>query len=74
MYGENNSSSPPSQSELSSWAGNYNMSFPVLSDPGWTAGNMIGNGYLPAHALLAPGMTIVKKDWVYDADIQSVLP
>lgn len=74
LYGENTSSNPPTQSELASFAQQHNMTFPVLSDPGWNVGNNLGSGYLPAHALLAPGMTIVKKDWVYDNDIQGVLP
>ena len=50
------------------------MTFPVLSDPGWDVFNHFGTNYTPAHMLLAPGMQIVKKDWVSDADIQSVLP
>ena len=50
------------------------MTFPVLSDPGWDAFNHFGTNYTPAHVLIGPGMQIVKKDHVYDSDIQSVLP
>ena len=50
------------------------MTFPVLSDPGWDVFNNFGTSYTPAHMLLAPGMQIVKKDWVSHGDIESVLP
>lgn len=74
IYAETNSSNAPSQSDLAGWADQYGMSFPVLSDPGWEVFDAFGTNYTPAHMLLAPGMTIVKKDWVYDSDIQAVLP
>lgn len=50
------------------------MTFPVLSDPGWNVFSHFGTNYTPAHMLLAPGMTIVKKGYVNDSDIQGVLP
>ncbi len=74
IYAETNSSSAPTQSDLQGWANNYNMSFPVLSDPGWDVFTNFGTNYTPAHMLLAPGMTVVKKGFVNDGDIQSVLP
>lgn len=72
---ENNSGTAPSQGELGGWAGEYGLTTPVLSDPGWSVFDTLWNqNYTPANMLLAPGMKVVNNTWVYEADIVSALP
>ena len=75
LIAENDSSSTPSQADLDSWRNQYGLTFPVVADQGWAVFDAIwGGGYTPANALLAPGMKLVSTDWVYDSDIEAVLP
>jgi hypothetical protein len=72
---ENNSSTTPTTAELADWANTYGLTTPVLADPGWAVFESLwSGGYTPANALLAPGMKLVTTDWVYDSDIEAVLP
>ncbi len=75
LMAENDFGTPPTQGELTSWANNHGLSTPVLSDPGWQTFDTFWNtNFTPAGILLAPGMQVVKKDWISEADIVSVLP
>lgn len=72
---ENDSGTPPTQGDLTSWAGQYGLSTPVLSDSGWGVFDTFwSQNYTPASMLLAPGMEVVKADWVFPSDIEAVLP
>lgn len=72
---ENDFGTPPTQGELMGWANQHGLSTPVLSDPGWSTFDTLWNqNFTPAGMLLAPGMRVVKKDWISAADIESVLP
>ncbi len=72
---ENDSGGVPTQAQLTQWAGDYGLSTPVLADPGWATFDTLWNqNYTPANMLLAPGMRVVKTDWVSEGDIAAVLP
>jgi hypothetical protein len=72
---ENESGGPPTQGQLTQWAGQYGLSTPVLSDAGWSTFDAFWNqNYTPANMLIAPGMQVVQTDWVSSSDIESVLP
>ena len=75
MYAETESGSTPTPADLTGWANNYGMTFPVVADPGaskfwdiWAA------SYTPVNALIAPGGEVVTLDWVESSQIESVLP
>lgn len=47
----------------------------MLSDAGWGVFDTFWNqNTTPAAMLLAPGMQVVKDDWVFASDIEAVLP
>lgn len=47
----------------------------MLADPGWSTFDAFWNqNYTPANMLLAPGMQVVKTDWVGEQDIEAVVP
>lgn len=72
---ENESGTTPTQGELKSWADQYGLSTPVLSDPGWSVFDTLwAQDYTPANMLLAPGMRVVNNTWVFEDDIVSALP
>lgn len=72
---ENDFGGAPTQAELTQWATEYGLSTPVLSDPGWSTFDTFWNqNYTPANMLIAPGMQVVKTDWVSDSDIAAVVP
>jgi len=76
MKAENSSRTTPSTAELKSWADNFGLTFPVVSDPNWsTMRRWEKDNYIPSHTLVAPGMEIVLVDeHVSDADIEAILP
>jgi thiol-disulfide isomerase/thioredoxin len=75
LYAENDFGSPPSSSELASFGDSYGMTFPVGTDPGWNIYDQVWDvNFTPVNMLIAPGMQIVKEDWVSDSDIEAVLP
>ena len=82
MIGENNQGSTPSQSDLQYWANQYNLTHPVVADPGfnetaqylWGDPNFNGSFGLPNMQLLSSGMVIrASNDWVYQSDITNWL-
>ena len=82
MIGENNQGGTPSQSELQWWANQYNLTHPVVADPGFNETvqylygdpNFNGSFGLPNMQLLSSGMVVrVSNDWVYQSDINNWL-
>lgn len=72
---ENDFGSTPTQTELEQWAVGYGITSPVLADVGWAQFDALWDqNYTPANMLLAPGMTVVKTEWVEEADIAAVVP
>lgn len=72
---ENDFGSTPTQADLTQWANTYGITTPVLADVGWAQFDALWDqNYTPANMLLAPGMTVVKADWVQESDIEAVLP
>ena len=75
LLAETNSGSAPEQGNLQSWASapNNDLTFPVLSDPGWGVSNRyeIDNG-IPTYSLIGRDMQILIRDgWPSPSDISS---
>ena len=82
MIGENSNSGSPSQSDLQSWANQYNLTHPVVADPGFNETaqylygdpNFNGSFGLPNMQLLSSGMVIRGSNtWIVESQIVSWL-
>jgi len=75
LLSEDLTGDPPDTAELSAWADDSGLSFPVLNDGEWKVGGRYEqDGAIPSMTLLAPGGTIVSLDSDVDAsDIEAVL-
>ena len=65
------------------WANDYGADHPVVADPGfnetaqylYASSSFNGSFYLPNMQLLSAGRVVEKSnDWIYQSDIQAVLP
>lgn len=77
LLGENNEGGAADADTVAEWVEAYGLNYAVVQDPSfsvsWSDGYLTGS--LPGMNLLAPGLEIVKlADWVYEDDIQGVLP
>ncbi len=67
----------PDRSDLESWASAYGLSFPVLSDGGFSVGRRYtSDSSYPNYTLIAPGgeIIIAGASSVSAAQIEAVLP
>jgi|TARA_B110000495_G_C22527069_1_gene320873 hypothetical protein len=79
---ENSAYSPPSVSDLGTWATNFGLTHPVMADPGAsTSYNYIGTEAdgsfgLPSLQLIGPGMEVlaVNESHIPASLIESYLP
>ena len=83
LISENQASQDPSLEDLQEWANTYNLTHPVLADPGYTETlrylyadpEFTGSIGLPTMQLLAPGMIVDKIDTnIQRSDVESLLP
>ena len=75
LLGENEGSSPPSLDDLRSWANEFGLTHPVVSDAGWGVSNRWPGAYIPTQHLLGPGATVIVADTIVsEADIEANLP
>ena len=83
LIAENDYGQSPSQSDLMYWANQYNITHPVVADPGFNEiapylfanPNFTGTINLPNMQLLKPQRIVyTTNDWVTNSDILQVLP
>jgi hypothetical protein len=76
LLAETNEGTAPTEDDLMSWATDYGLTTPVLSDSGWGISNRYEeDGGIPTQTLFGPGMEIILVDeWVTDSDIEAALP
>ena len=75
VMSETNTGGAPSQATLQNWTGGYGISFPVLSDPGWTINSRFEvDNYIPSYTLIGRDMTIrIKDGWPSTTDYANAL-
>jgi peroxiredoxin len=76
LLGENTRGQEPTDGNLDSWVSDYDVTFPVLSDGGWSISSRYElDGYIPTTSLIGPGMEILEVDGrVTPGEIEAVLP
>lgn len=74
--GEDANGKEPDIDDLISWGEEYDLQFPILSDPAFGAGIIYSDGDLPSTSVIAPGMVIhiINHDLALDRQIEEVLP
>jgi hypothetical protein len=82
LISENDASTDPSLEDLQDWANTYNLTHPVLADPGYAEilpylyadPNFNGTIGLPNMQLLAPGMVVDKVNIrIERSDIEALI-
>jgi hypothetical protein len=61
LLSENYQYQTPTQQQLKTWVSTYGLLFPVLCDPNWGIGNLVGNGYIPFYWVVDQERVIHKK-------------
>jgi hypothetical protein len=61
LISENFQQSPPTQDQLAGWKAQYGLSFPVLCDPYWGVGGLVGNNYIPFYWVVDQERVIHQK-------------
>ncbi|MCC6157825.1 MAG: TlpA family protein disulfide reductase [Deltaproteobacteria bacterium] len=67
LIAENYHNLTPTDTQIDSWVNKYDLTIPVLIDPGWAVGGPVGNGYIPFYWVMdEDGVIRYKSNYVDD--------
>ena len=77
LVGQTATGATPTPTDLEIWANTFNLTHPVVSDPGWgVTGRFVSGTFgLPSMHLIGPGGEVLQRQtWIDATEVEAALP